>query len=117
MTIKHDIVVQKGADFQLNIAAQNSDRTVKDLTGWTAKMQVRTAPGAADPPLLTAGTADGRITINAPGGIVMVDVPASVTEAMTWQSGVWDLEITNAGGTQTIRLAEGFASLSLEVTV
>jgi len=115
MTIKHDITVQKGAAFTLNILAQNADRTPKDLTGYSAKMQVRPVAGDLSTPLLDASTANGRITINAPGGIVMINVPADVTEAMTWQSGVWDLEISTSAQ-NVIRLAEGFASFSLEVT-
>jgi hypothetical protein len=114
-TLKYDIKVRKGANFKLNIACQNDDRSAKDLTGYTAKAQVRATYGAAVA-LMDASTANGQITINAPGGIVMINVPQATTEAMNWTSGVWDLEITSAGGVID-RIVEGFASLSQEVTV
>jgi hypothetical protein len=114
-TLKYDIMVRKGANFKLNIACQNDDKTPKDLTGYTAKAQVRATKTSATA-LMDASTANGFITINAPGGIVQINVPQATTEVMVWTSGVWDLEITSAGG-EISRIVEGFASLSQEVTV
>lgn len=115
-TVRKDITVQQGVAFKLNIAAQNKDGTVKDLTGYTGKMQIRPAAGSGTL-LMEASTANGYLTINAPGGIVMVNVPSTITDPMTWTNGVWDLEVICAAPVDSLRLAEGFASLSLEVTV
>jgi hypothetical protein len=112
--IKKDIKVEQGAKFVLNIAVQNADKTPKDLTGYSGKMQVRPAPGGTL--LMEASTANGFLTINAPGGIVMINVPSTTTDPMVWTNGVWDLEISTSTA-DVIRLAEGFASLSQEVTV
>jgi hypothetical protein len=113
-TVVHRIQVQQGAAFKMNVAAQNADKSAMNLAGYSARMQVRAS--AADPSILMeASTANGYITINAPGGIVMINVPATITGAMTWTDGVWDLEISTST-TDVIRLAEGFASLSPEVT-
>jgi hypothetical protein len=113
-TIKRDIVVQQGANFELNIAAKNSDGTAKDLTGYTGKMQIRPSVESVTV-LMEASTANGRITIDGPNGTVAILVPADVTDPMTWSSGVYDLEVTN-GATNVIRLMEGNASLSKGVT-
>ena len=112
-TVRQDIVFRQGAAFELNVQARNADGTVKDLTGYSGKMQVRPTVESAtkyvDIPVV------GSITINGPLGQVAVLVPSDVTAAMTWESGVFDLEVsTNA--TNVIRLVEGFASLSKEVT-
>lgn len=113
-TAVHRIKVQQGAAFKLNVLAQNADKSAMNLAGYSGRMQVRAS--ASDPSILMeASTANGYITINAPGGIVMINVPASVTDPMTWTDGVWDLEIS-ASASEVIRLAEGFASLSPEVT-
>ncbi len=113
-TTRHDITVNQGSAFKLNVQALNSDRTVMNLTGYSARMQIRSAPGVT-PILLDASTSNGRITINASGGIVMVNVGADVTTSMVWNSGIYDLEIfTDAAN--VIRLVSGFASLSVEVT-
>jgi len=114
MTVKHDITVPQGANFEMTIEAKNADRSVMNLTGWSARMQVRETVESVTP-LLDASTSNGRITINAPGGIVMVNVDASVTGAMVWTNGVYDLEIFTSA-TNVKRLAEGFAYLSPEVT-
>jgi len=113
-TVVHRIKVQQGAAFKLNVQAQNADKSAMNLTGYSARMQIRAS--ATDPSILMeASTANTYITINGPGGVVMINVPATITDPMTWTDGVWDLEIfTNT--TDIIRLAEGSASLSPEVT-
>ena len=113
-TTRHDITVDQGAKFELNVQALNADRTVKDLTGYSASMMVKTIPGGTT--LMTASTAAGNITINGPGGLVMVSVSATDTAAMTWNSGWYDLVVSNSSS-NVIRLVEGYASLSQRVTV
>jgi hypothetical protein len=112
-TTKHDITVPKGANFRLNVQARDSSGNVMDLTGYQARFQVRETVDAVSP--VMSGTTTDYITINAPGGVVMINVPASVTGAMTWTNGVWDLEIY-VDPSNTDRIVEGFASLSPEVT-
>lgn len=112
-TVKLDITFRQGATFELNVQARNADGTVKDLTGYTGKMQVR--PTAESSTKYVDIPAVGSITINGPLGQVAVVVPADITAAMTWTSGVYDLEVALNPAT-VIRLAEGFASLSKEVT-
>lgn len=112
---QHNIVVEQGSKFQLNVQARNSDGTVKDLTGYSGRMQVRSTVDSIST-LMSATTGTGEITINAPGGMVMVEVGADVTQAMTWNVGVYDLEVFTATPANVIRLVEGFASLNKEVT-
>lgn len=112
---RSDIVVNQGARFQLNVAVKNSDGTVKDLTGYSARMQVR-ATKASSTVLMEATTGLGTISINAPGGIVSVNIGASATAAMTWNAGYYDMEIFTVDPNEVIRVVEGFATLSKEVT-
>lgn len=116
MTTRYDIEVQQGANFALTVQARNvSDNSVLPLVGYSAKLQVR---ATVDSPtvLMEASTGAGTITINGPAGIVSILVPATTTETMTWNTGVYDLEVSTSTA-NVLRLLEGFASLSLEVTV
>lgn len=115
MTTRYDIEVQQGAKFTLNVQARNkSDNSVLNLVGYSGKMQIRDAPGGSL--LMEASTSNGFLTINGPAGTVMINVPATTTGPMTWNTGVYDLEVSTTLA-DPIRLLEGYAALSLEVTV
>jgi len=112
----HDTFIDQGSTFELNIQAQNSDKSVMDLTGYDARMQVRETIDSSTV-LLSASTGDGRITINAPGGIVMIRVGADVTTVLTFNTAKYDVEIYKAGDLTTVkRLVQGNISLHPEVT-
>lgn len=114
MTTLYDIEIQQGAKFLLNVQARNkADNSILSLVGYSGKLQIKSAPGGTL--LMEASTANGYITINGPSGIVSINVPATVTAPMTWNTGVYDLEVFT-GAPDTIRLLEGYAALSLEVT-
>lgn len=113
--VHHDIVVEQGSKFVLPIQALNPDRTVFDLTGYSGRMQVRSNIDDTNI-LVDASTSNGRISINAPGGVVTVTIGADITTGYTWKTGVYDLEVFTSDPANVIRLAEGFATLSLEVT-
>jgi len=113
-TVRSDIVIQQGSLYELNVQAKNSDGTVKDLTGYSGKMQVRKTPSDSTV-LLEASTANGRITINGPGGVVMISVGADITAALDWSVAYYDLEISTTA-TNVLRLLQGYATLSKEVT-
>lgn len=112
---RSDIIVNQGARFQFSVAVKNSDGTAKDLTGYSARMQVR-ATKASSTVLMEATTGLGTITINAPGGIVSVNIGAVATAAMAWNSGYYDMEIYTVDTNEVIRIVEGFASMNKEVT-
>lgn len=114
-TTRYDILIRQGGKFELNVQALNSDQTVKDLTGYSAKMQIRSTPESAIV-LMEASTTDGRITINAPGGVVMISIGADVTALLDWTVAAYDLEIYTADPANVIKLTEGYASLTREVT-
>ena len=112
-TVKLDIVVRQGATFELTVQARNADGTVKDLTGYTGRMQIRPYVDSTD--VLLDAVVSGTITITSAQGIVAVSVPANITAAMDWSSGVYDLEVFSSAA-NVIRLVEGNASFSKEVT-
>lgn len=114
-TAKYNISIQQGSKYELSIQARNADNTVMDLTGYSGRMQVRPTMNSILV-LLEASTANGRIAINAPGGIVTVTVGADVTALLNWNVAYYDLEIFTVDPANVKRLIEGYASLSREVT-
>jgi len=83
-----------------------------DLTGATARMQVRDKPGGEL--LLELSTANGGLTMTGAGTIDRA-ISAAATAAITWAEGVYDLEVTYADGT-VHRYFEGAVTVSPEVT-
>ena len=113
---KLKFTIYQGATFRKRLLwrAPDSLKTPIDLTGCTARMQVR-ADVEAPVALLSLTTENGGITLGGAAGTVDLFVSDMDTAAATWDGGVWDLEIVHPGG-EVKRLAEGSISVSPEVT-
>ena len=115
MTTRYDIAIQQGARFLKSIQVRDRvTNEVQSLVGYSARMQIRSSKESAVI-LLEASTANGRISVNGPGGTITIDIGADVTEPLTWNTGFYDLEAYSSAS-DVIRVLEGNASLSLEVT-
>ena len=93
---------------------ESSAYTPVDLTGCTVRMQIR-AKIEATTPLLTLTTENGGISLGGTAGTIELLIDADDTAALTWTSGVYDLEIVFPGG-QVTRLTYGSVTVSPEVT-
>lgn len=111
---KYDFTIEQGATLPLGFSWKSDDGTAVDLTGYTARMQVRQSVGSPDV-LLEATTENGLLSISAAQGKVNLLLPPSVTAAITWRRGRYDLELEAPDGTVT-RLVEGSVTVSREVT-
>lgn len=109
----YDISAEQGATFNLVLTWRNPDASAIDLTGCTAKMQVRTSKAAADA-VLTLQTGAG-ITLGGTAGTLTLSASAAAMAAISAGSYLYDLEVTDAGGSVT-RLVEGAFVVSGEVT-
>lgn len=110
----YDLYIEQGATLSLPIVWKDSDGNVVDLTGYTARMQVRqTVPATTI--LLSATTENGKLVIEGVDGKVTILLSAEDTTAITWLTGVYDLELISGDGVVT-RLLEGSVSVSREVT-
>ena len=111
---RYDLEIKQGATLSLTATWKDSAGTAVNLTGYTARMQVRSTYDSSTTILsLTNGSG---ITLGGAAGTIAITASATVTAALTapW-SGVWDLELVSGGGEVT-RLLEGAASVSPEVT-
>jgi len=111
---EYNFEIEQGATLVLPFVWQSSDGTPVDLSGYTARMQVRRTVSSPDV-LLEATTANNRLQISALAGQVSLVLPASVTEAIDWTRGRYDLELESPDGVVT-RLLFGEVTVSKEVT-
>ena len=111
---KLKFTIYQGATFRKRLTWTAPSGTPVDLTGCTARMQVR--PEVESPTvLLELTTANGGITLGGVAGTIELFVSDDASTLFTWTAGVWDLEIEFPGG-DVRRLAQGSISVSPEVT-
>lgn len=110
----YNILIEQGATFQLHIVYKDSNDAPVNLTGYTARMQVRQKYSDATA-LLTLTTANGAITLGGALGTIDVVAAADLTDEITARCGVYDLELQSPSGVVT-RLIEGAVTISPEVT-
>ena len=112
---KLKLTIYQGATFRKRLTWSAGTPAVPvDLTGCTARMQVR--PEVESPTvLLELTTASGGIALGGVAGTIELFVSDDASTLFTWTDGVWDLEIEFPGG-DVRRLAQGSISVSPEVT-
>lgn len=117
-----DFACYQGAEFREALNWTDSDGNQIDLTGYTARMQVRKTVDSEDV-LLELTTANGRIdltpVVGPPEYNVLLVVEAADTAALQatpfdrkWR---YDLELVPAGG-EVVRMLKGKFVVDLEVT-
>ena len=109
---EYDIICEQGATFSRTLTVEDSSGVVRNLSSFSGKMQVRKRVSSTDT-LVELSTTNGKMTLNASGEISL-SLTATETAAIA-SSGVYDLEITSAGGAVE-RVVEGDFNLIPEVT-
>lgn len=116
ITFDYDLPIKAGATYDETFTwLQTDNATPVDLTGVSARLQLRVGADVADPPLVDLTTANGGIVITAAQGKVRVIIAAALTAALPSTGGVYDLVITWPDGSVQ-RLMEGSFSVSPRVT-
>ena len=109
-----DFYIEQGATFVITLTWKDEEGSLVDLTGCTARMQVRKIV-ASETVLLELTTGNGRISIDVVKGEITLTVSATDTASLTWKTAVYDLEIVHPDSTIT-RLLQGNVIISREVT-
>lgn len=118
----HDIVIDQGATWQLNVTWQDSTGTGIDLSGASISAQVRTAPADEGGDVLADMALESLLLPNDTGisvqdaaaGDFLLQISSDDTEGMPAGSWHWDVEVTISS--QTTRLLMGRAVVRAEVT-
>lgn len=88
---------------------------IMPLTGWSAKMQIRQNKRTATVLADFSTNSGGYMTISELAGVVMLDVPGSVTGAFDFNSAVYDMYVVDPSG-EPFRVVEGTVIVSATVT-
>jgi len=110
----YELNIDQGANLSLEIALKNADGTPLNLTGYTARMQLR-ASYTAPEVILELTTENSRIVITPLSGVVMLLLSAITTATLIAKSYVYDLELVSPTGF-VFRALQGEAIVSPEVT-
>ena len=111
----YSMTIYQGADFaKLFTWLTGSPSVAVNLTGYTARMQIREEFFSADP-LITLTTENGGITLGGAAGTILVEMTDVETRDLSFVNGVYDVELISGAGVVT-RILMGAAILSPEVT-
>jgi len=108
----YDITIEQGATFAMSLTWKDSTGNPVNLTGYTARMQVRTNYEAEDTLVSLVSPTD--IILGGALGTIAVTIAASVTQSLQLDEAVYDLELVN--GATVTRLIQGRAIISRQVT-
>jgi hypothetical protein len=98
---------QQGATFQREIVLKDENNDIIPLTGYTARMQIRTAPAS---PAITA-----TVTSVIASDTITISLTAAQTATIAAWNYYYDLELANGSG-GVDRLIEGRFEVTAEVT-
>jgi hypothetical protein len=109
-----DDAIQKGASFEQTLEWLDSNGDPVDLTGLSARMQVRRSVNSPAF-VLELTTENGGIVLGGTNGKITMRVSATQSAAIPIAAGVYDLELVNSDGKVT-RFVMGDIDFSPEVT-
>lgn len=101
-----NLTIEQGADWSHGWRVTYNGQPIDDT--WSARSQARRAPSSD---LLHQFAA----TVN-PDGSVILTATAAESSTWAWRWARYDVEVTNADGSVTLRVAEGSVTVSAEVT-
>lgn len=110
----YNLTIRQGGTFSRVLTWKDDAGDEINLTGYTARMQVRASHSSADV-LLSLTTENSRITLGGVAGTITLSLLAADTAALTWEWGVYDLELISGGGL-VYPLLEGRVRVDREVT-
>lgn len=111
---KYNIQLQQGADWDKLLTVKDTQETpaIIDLTGYTAKLQIRKEKGSRV--VLYEATEVSGLTITGASGTIRILIPSATTANFNFQSAVYDMIIDS--GSKVTRIMEGNVFLNRRVT-
>ena len=104
-----ELLIEAGANFNTVITVNESDGSVKNLSSYTARSQIRKS-------YYSTTAVDFTVTIDDPlNGIIRMQMPAATTANIRAGRYVYDVEIESASG-DVERIFEGIATVTPNVT-
>lgn len=110
---KYNMVCPQGSTFNQELTYSINAVNV-NLSGYTARMQIRTSH-TATATLLSLTTENGGITLGGSNGTISLNIAAATTAGFIPKEYIYDLELISGNGTVT-RIIEGKFLVTPEVT-
>jgi hypothetical protein len=116
MAVTKNFEVDQNATFSFQVQYTLDDEvTPIDLTGASAKMQVRDTKGGSKL-AFTLTSPLGGIIINGPTGTLDIKITPTQTNKLFYPKSSYDIMVVDSNGNK-IKLLEGFMTLSRSVTI
>jgi hypothetical protein len=116
MAVQKNFEVDQNATFTFEVQYTEEDEvTPIDLTGATAKMQVRDTKGGSKL-AFTLTSPSGGITIDGPNGKLTIKITPTQTNKMFYPKSSYDIMVVDSNSNK-VKLLEGFMTLSRSVTI
>ena len=110
----YNIIADQGSTFTRQLTWEDSAGSAINLTGYTARMDVRTSIDAAGAATLSLTPGNGRIVLGGTAGTIALSAEGTATAAVAAGDYVYDLELVS--GSTITRLVQGTFTLRGEVT-
>jgi len=110
----YDLTIRQGSTWTQSIVWKSSDGDPVNLTGYTARMQVRPVI-QSETVIVALTTENGRIALGGSDGTLTLELDAETTADIEQASGVYDIELESSDGTVTAIL-QGRVKFPREVT-
>jgi uncharacterized protein YndB with AHSA1/START domain len=107
--------VDQNATFSFVVEYKDDNGNAIDLTGASAKMQVRDVKGGTKL-AVTLTSPSGGIVINGPLGKITVTLTPTQTNKLFYPKSVYDIMVIDSNANK-IKLLEGFMTLNRSVTI
>lgn len=107
----YNLIIDQGSDFALDLLVKEQEAS-KDLTGYSARAQMRLTPTSAD----VAGSFVCTIPLPATDGKINIALPNAVSSGMNSGKYYYDLEIYTANDAYVKRLIQGGVTINPEIT-
>lgn len=107
--------VDQNATFSFVVEYKDNNGNAIDLTGASAKMQVRDVKGGTKL-AVTLTSPSGGIVINGPLGKLTVTLTPTQTNKLFYPKSVYDIMVVDTNANK-IKLLEGFMTLNRSVTI
>lgn len=108
----YDTTMNQGDTWRRNVAWSDANENPIDLTGFQARMQLRTSADAADV-VIELTTENGRINITLPNSI---DLEIAAVDTATIPAGSYKYDLEMVNGADVHKLLRGKIKVIAEVT-
>lgn len=111
----YNMTIEQGSTFKLSLVYKNHLNAIVDLTGYSARMQIRSTLSASTKLFEVTTDTPEQLWIVPSAGQINIKIPHTSTSALAPSIAVYDLEIESSEG-EVIKLIKGRCRIEGEVT-